>query len=123
MRSANCAFYPYFRWLQHAPVRIVRAPVQGDKGTTESMQAQLVYRDTSDSPVYGTVFSSGQNTVQIPNGVRNGIVNLMVAVTNMNGTGAGDDGSGKGFDAQEHFNYQAQIVSGGVIAPNTTRPW
>lgn len=96
---------------------------KGDKGTTESMQAQLVYRDASDNPVYGTVFSSGQNTLQVPNGARNGIVNLVVAVTNMNGTGAGDDGSGKGFDAQEHFNYQARIVSGGVVAPNTTRPW
>jgi hypothetical protein len=95
----------------------------GDKGTAENMQAQLVYRDTSDKPVYGTVFSSGQNTVQIPNGARNGIVNLVVAVTNMNGTSAGDDGSGKGFDAQEHFNYQARIVSGGVVAPTTTRPW
>jgi len=67
--------------------------------------------------------SSGQNTIQITNGVRNSIVNLVVAVTNPNGTGAGDDGSGKGFDAQETFNYKARIVSGGTIAPNTTRPW
>lgn len=95
----------------------------GDKGTAAKMQAQLVYRDSSDKPVYGTVFSSGQNTVQIANGARNGIVNLVVAVVNPNGTSGGDDGSGKGFDAQEHFNYQARIVSGGVIAPNTTRPW
>ena len=95
----------------------------GDKGTAESMRAQLVYRDSTDAPVYGTVFTSGQNTVQVPNGARNGIVNLVVAVTNVNGTSAGDDGSGKGFDAQEHFSYQARIVSGGVVAPTTTRPW
>jgi hypothetical protein len=95
----------------------------GSKGTTENMQAQLVYRDTADNPVYGTVFSSGQNTIQLPNGVRNGIVNLVVAVTNPNGTSAGDDGSGKGFDAQETFNYKARIVSGGTIAPTTTTPW
>jgi hypothetical protein len=87
------------------------------------MQAQLVYRDSSDSPVYGTVFSSGQNTIQIPNGARNGIVNLVVAVTNPNASSGGDDGSNKGFNGQEHFNYQARIVSGGVVAPNTTRPW
>ena len=95
----------------------------GDKGTAANMRAQLVYRNTADSPVYGAVFTSGQNTIEIPNGARNGIVNLVVAVTNVNGTGAGDDGSGKGFDAQEHFNYQARIVSGGVVAPTTTRPW
>ena len=95
----------------------------GSKGTTEFMQAQLVYRDTSDNPVYGTVFSSGQNTIQIPNGARNGIVNFVLAVVNPNGTGAGDDGSGKGFDAQETFNYKAKIVSGGTIAPTSTTPW
>lgn len=95
----------------------------GSKGTKENMQAQLVYRDSADKPVYGEVFSSGQSTVDLPNGVRNGIVNLVVAVTNPNGTGAGDDGSGKGFDAQEHFNYKARIVSGGTIAPSTTTPW
>jgi hypothetical protein len=95
----------------------------GDKGTAEHMQAQLVYRDSSDQPVYGTIFSSGQNTIQIPNGARNGIVNLVVAVTNANAASGGDDGSNKGFNGQEHFNYQARIVSGGVVAPNTTRPW
>ena len=95
----------------------------GSKGTKENMQAQLVYRDTSDKPAYGEVFGSGQNTIQIPNGARNGIVNLVVAVTNPNGTSAGDDGSGKGFDAQEHFNYKAKIVSGGTIAPTSTTPW
>jgi hypothetical protein len=50
-------------------------------------------------------------------------VNLVVAVTNANAASGSDDGSNKGFDAQEHFNYKARIVSGGTIAPNTTRPW
>ena len=97
----------------------------GSKGTTEHEEAQLVYRDSADNPVYGSIFSSGQNTIQITNGVRNGIVNLVVAVTNPNGTSAvkDDDGSGKGFDASETFNYKARIVSGGTIAPKTTTPW
>jgi hypothetical protein len=96
---------------------------KGSAGTTEKMQAQLVYRDSTDKPVYGTVFESGQNTISIPNGARNGIVNLVVAVTNANAASGSDDGSGKGFNAQEHFSYQARIVSGGTVAPNTTRPW
>ena len=50
-------------------------------------------------------------------------MNLVVAVVNLNAASGGDDGSGKGFNAQEHFNYKAKIVSGGTIAPNTTRPW
>jgi len=96
---------------------------KGSKGTAEKMQAQLVYRDKADKPVYGTVFASGQNTIEIPNGARNNIVNLAVAVTNPNAASGGDDNSNKGFDAQEHFSYQARIVSGGTIAPTTTRPW
>jgi hypothetical protein len=96
---------------------------KGSKGTTEHMQAQLTYRTTDDKPVYGTPFSSGQSTLQVPGGARNGIVNLVVAVTNANGTGGGDDGSGKGFDGQEHFNYKARIVSGGTVAPRSTVPW
>ena len=96
---------------------------KGSKGTDEKMQAQIVYRDKNDKPVYGPVFSGGQCTCQIPNGTKNSIVNLVVAVTHPNASSGGDDGSGKGFDAQEIFNYKARIISGGTIAPATTRPW
>jgi hypothetical protein len=95
----------------------------GSKGTTEHMQAMLAYRTTDDRPVYGTAFASGQNTISVPGGARNGIVNLVVAVTNSNADSGGDDGSNKGFDGQETFNYKARIVSGGTIAPASTRPW
>jgi hypothetical protein len=95
----------------------------GSAGTSPKMQAQLVYRDSDDTPVYGEVFSSGQSTIEITNGARNGIVNLAIAVVHPNGDGPGDDNSGKGFDGQEHFGYQARIVSGGTIAPTSTRPW
>jgi hypothetical protein len=95
----------------------------GSKGTKELMQAELTYRTTDDKPVYGAPFSSGQSTIAVPNGARNGIVNLVVAVTNPNADSGGDDGSNEGFDGQERFNYKARIVSGGTIAPTTTRPW
>jgi hypothetical protein len=92
----------------------------GSKGTKANMQAQLVYRDSSDNPVYGEVFASGQSTVELSKGVRNGIVNLVVAVVNPNATSGGD---GWGFSAAETFNYKARIVSGGTIAPTSTTPW
>lgn len=95
----------------------------GSKGTKQKMQAQFVYRDRNDKPVYGPVFSGGQSTIQIPNGARNDIVNFVVAVVHPNATSGSDDNSGKGFDAQEHFSYKARIVSGGTIAPTSTRPW
>jgi hypothetical protein len=95
----------------------------GSKGTKQSMQAQLTYRSADDKPVYGSVFSSGQNTLQVPSGARNGIVNFVIAVTNPSADSGGDDGSNKGFDGQERFNYKARIVSGGSVAPTTTRPW
>jgi hypothetical protein len=47
----------------------------------------------------------------------------VIAVTHPNADSGSDDGSGKGFDGQEHFSYQARIASGGTIAPNSTRPW
>lgn len=96
---------------------------RGDGGTPEHMQGQLTYRTPEDQPVYGTPFSSGQSTIEVPNGARNDIVNLVVAVTNPSADSGGDDGSGKGFDAQEHFNYTARIVRGGRIAPTSVRPW
>ncbi len=95
----------------------------GSLGTTQHMQAQLVYRDDADNPIYGEAFSSGQNTLQLSGEPRDGIVNLVVVVTNPNAESGGDDDSNKGFDAQEHFDYQARIVSGGTIAPRSTRPW
>jgi len=95
----------------------------GSKGTAEKMQAQLVYRDNNDKPVYGTIFTSGQSTITVPNGAKGGIVNFVVAVVNPNAASGSDDGSNKGFNGQEHFSYKARIVSGGTIGPNTTRPY
>ncbi len=96
---------------------------QGSAGTPENMMGQLVYRTPDDQPVYGIAFSSGQSTIQVPNGARGGIVNFVVAVTNPNADSGSDDGSNKGFDGNEHFNYTARIVSGGTVAPTSTRPW
>jgi hypothetical protein len=110
-------------WFAHPDSDLAIESGEPSNPSAEKMQAQLVYRDKSDKPVYGSVFTSGQNTIDIPNGARNNIVNLAVAVTNPNAASGGDDGSGKGFDAQEHFSYKARIVSGGTIAPTTIRPW
>jgi hypothetical protein len=82
-----------------------------------------VYRNDADEPVYGPVFSSGEDTLAIEGSARGGIVNFVVAVTTPNAESGSDDGSNKGFDAQEHFSYQARIVEGGTIAPTSTRPW
>ncbi len=103
----------------------------GSEGTPAQMSAQFVYRNEADEPVYGPVFQSGQNTIAIEGGARGGIVNLAVAVTHPSAASGNDSGnpnardtnSNKGFDAQEHFSYQARIVSGGTIAPESTRPW
>lgn len=95
----------------------------GSKGTKATMQAQLTYRTMDDKPVYGPAFANGQSTLEIPSGARNGIVNLVVAVTNPSADSGGDDGSNKGFNGQETFNYKARILSGGTIAPTSTRPW
>jgi hypothetical protein len=95
----------------------------GSNGTPQRMRGQLTYRTPEDVPVYGAPFEGGESTIEIPTGARNDLVNLVVAVTNPNADSGSDDGSNKGFDGQEHFNYTARIVSGGTIAPRDTRPW
>lgn len=95
----------------------------GDDGTPAEFQAQLVYRNDADEPVYGPVFTSGQHTLTIEGGARGELVNFIVAVTHPNAASGSDDNSNKGFNAQEHFSYQARIVSGGKVAPPSTRPW
>jgi hypothetical protein len=95
----------------------------GSAGTEQHMLGQLTYRTPDDEPVYGEEFSSGQSTIEIPNGARNDLVNFVVAVTNPNADSGSDDGSDKGFDGNEHFNYRARIVSGGTIAGTDVRPW
>lgn len=95
----------------------------GSEGTPAEFQAQLVYRNDADQPVYGPVFTSGEHTITIEGGARGDIVNFVVAVTHPSAASGSDDNSNKGFNAQEHFSYQARIVSGGTIAPTSTRPW
>jgi hypothetical protein len=95
----------------------------GSAGTAAEFSAQLVYRNSADEPVYGQVFHSGESTITIDGGARNDLVSFVVAVTHPNADSGSDDNSNKGFDAQEHFSYQARIVSGGSVADTTARPW
>ncbi len=93
---------------------------QGSKKTPLEMRALFTYRETDGTPIYGQAFASGQATLTIPKGARNGLVNLVVAVVNPHNESAA---SGYGFDPNETFNYKVRIVSGATIAPETTVPW
>jgi hypothetical protein len=92
----------------------------GDMGTPEQLLAQLVYRTPDDRPVYGERFSSGTGTISVPDGARNDLVSLVVAVTNP--FNAANDAQ-YGYNLNEHFNYRVRIVSGGTLAPTSTIPW
>jgi len=92
----------------------------GSMGTPEKLLAQLVYRTPDDQPVYGERFSSGTGKVSVPNGARNDLVTLVIAVVNPFDAG---NNSQYGYNLNEHFNYRARIVSGGSLAPTSTVPW
>ena len=92
----------------------------GDMGSPEKLLAQLVYRTPSDQPVYGARFSSGTGRVSVPNGARNDLVTLVIAVVNPFDAG---NNSQYGYNLNEHFNYRVRIVSGGTLAPTSVVPW
>jgi len=92
----------------------------GDRGTPEHLLAQLVYRTPDDVPVYGERFERGTGTVAVPDGARNDLVSLVIAVVNPFDAG---NNAQYGYDLNEHFGYRVRIVSGGTLAPTSTVPW
>jgi hypothetical protein len=92
----------------------------GSDGTPEKLLAQLVYRTPGDEPVYGARFSSGTGRVSVPNGARNDLVTLVIAVVNPFDAG---NNSQYGYNLNEHFGYRVRSVSGGSLAPTSTTPW
>jgi hypothetical protein len=92
----------------------------GDQGTPTKMLAQLVYRGRDDKPVYGERFATGTGRISVPNGARNDLVTLVIALVNAFDAG---NNSQYGYNLNEHFNYRARIVSGGTLAPTSTVPW
>jgi hypothetical protein len=91
-----------------------------DMGTPEQLLAQLVYRAPDDQPVYGERFSSGTSSISIPNGARNDLVSLVIAVVNPFDA---DNNAQYGYNLNEHFSYRVRIVNGGTLAPTSTVPW
>jgi hypothetical protein len=89
-------------------------------GTPEKLLAQLVYRTPNDEPIYGPRFSSGTGRVSVPNGARNGLVTLVIAVVNPFNAAANAQ---YGYHLNEHFNHRVRIVRGGRLAPTSTVPW
>ena len=58
--------------------------------------------------------------IAIPNGARNDLVTLVIAVVNPFDAGNNEQ---YGYNLNEHFNYRVRIVSGGSLAPTSTVPW
>ena len=87
----------------------------GSKGTPEDMQAELVYRATDGTAVYGPPVTTGTASVTLTKPAKNNIVMLVVTNITMSGY---VDAQSYGWDPNETFGYKLQIT-GGATAPAT----
>ncbi|HYG98421.1 MAG TPA: DUF6055 domain-containing protein [Terriglobales bacterium] len=87
----------------------------GSRGTTATMTAQLVYRDTAGNPVFSEPVTNGTTTLTLAGVPSNGTVILVI--TNVTLSGFTNPDPKFGWDVSERFGYKFRILSGGTTAP------
>jgi len=87
----------------------------GSKGTTSTMSAELVYRATDGTAVYGQPVSTGTASLTLTKAPKNGVVVLVITNVTLDGY---KTALSYGWDPSETFGYKIQIT-GGTAAPVT----
>jgi hypothetical protein len=85
----------------------------GSKGTTADMRAQLVYRATDGTAVYGPPAASGTVSITLSKPPKNNVVVLVISNVTLDGY---KTALSYGWDPSETFGYSIQIT-GGTAAP------
>ncbi|HVT07377.1 MAG TPA: DUF6055 domain-containing protein, partial [Polyangia bacterium] len=89
----------------------------GSNGTPASLRAQLVYRATDGTAVFGPPVSSGAASVTLTKSPRNNVVVLVISNTTLTGY---KKATSYGWDPNETFGYAVQIAGGTPAPTNKT---
>jgi hypothetical protein len=85
----------------------------GSKGTPSTMSAELVYRATDGTAVYGQPVATGTASITLTKAPKNGVVVLVITNVTLDGY---KTALSYGWDPSETFGYKLQIT-GGTAAP------
>ena len=85
----------------------------GSKGTAATLSAQLVYRATDGTAVYGPPVATGAASITLGKAPKNGVVVLVITNVTLDGY---KTALSYGWDPSETFGYKLQIT-GGTAAP------
>jgi len=89
----------------------------GSKGTTADMRAQIVYRATDGSAVYGAPAASGPATITLTKAPKNNVVVVVISNVTLSGF---KTAKSYGWDPSETFGYKLQ-VTGAAPAPTNVK--
>ncbi|HTA88744.1 MAG TPA: DUF6055 domain-containing protein, partial [Polyangiaceae bacterium] len=93
------------------------ADATGSKGTTEQMQAQIVYRATDGTVVASPPVQTGMTSVTLTKAPKNGVVIAVISNITMDGY---KTALSYGWDPNETFGYKIQITGGTAAPTNKT---
>ena len=122
---ADPAKLPRYTGRNNIPITVSQGATQvsvefspdaaGSQGTPAELEAQLVYRATDGSSVFGAPVSTGTASVALNKPAKNGVVILVITNVTMHGY---QHAASFGWDPTERFGYQVK-VTGGVPAPTS----
>jgi hypothetical protein len=123
LTPSNTAMLPRYTSRNNIPITVASGATSvsvnftpaamGSKGTTADMRAQLVYRATDGTAVYGAPAASGTVSINLTKAPKNGVVVLVISNVTLDGY---KTALSYGWDPSETFGYSIQIT-GGTAAP------
>ena len=123
LTPSNTAMLPRYTSRNNIPITVASGATSvsvnfmpaamGSKGTTADMRAQLVYRATDGTAVYGAPAASGTVSINLTKPPKNGVVVLVISNVTLDGY---KTALSYGWDPSETFGYSLQIT-GGTAAP------
>ncbi|HVZ85689.1 MAG TPA: DUF6055 domain-containing protein [Polyangia bacterium] len=125
LTPSNTAMLPRYTSRNNIPITVSSGATSvsvnftpaamGSKGTTADMRAQLVYRATDGTAVYGPPVSTGTASITLTKAPKNNTVVLVISNVTLDGY---KTALSYGWDPSETFNYAITITGGTAAATN-----